>query len=163
MSRSHSNGVLGPVNVGKYVHRYLDRQFYCGGVICSVSKCWDEGVVWWSAVDLPASIQTRAQLVLLLSTAFCRLCSIFYTRKKYVCRTINISTITNNLWTIWDVTLYLTIDCDHVLVLVWLGDNNARWSLETAAATQLSIIFTLRHKTGPGNFQMAEVSLSAFK
>ena len=32
------------------------------------------------------------------------------------------------------VTLYLTIDCDHVLVLVWLGDNNARWSLETAAA-----------------------------
>ena len=66
--------------------------------------------------------------------AICRLCSIFYTRKKYVCRTINISTITNNLWTIWDVTLYLTIDCDHVLVLVWLGDNNARWSLETAAA-----------------------------
>ena len=33
-----------------------------------------------------------------------------------------------------NVTLYLTIDCDHVLVLVWLGDNNARWSLETAAA-----------------------------
>ena len=37
------------------------------------------------------------------------------------------------------VTLYLTIDCDHVLVLVWLGDNNARWSLETAAAAALAL------------------------